>query len=118
MAVEFRLPELGENIEEAEILSVLVKEGDTVKKDQIVTIYKSKTYPTTGYGLAYNLKPELAAKIKEAFFTYPWEGSELQKEFASTTPPMQKFLPITYKEHWLPIRESDEAVGVKYECKG
>ncbi|MGK2964124.1 MAG: 2-oxo acid dehydrogenase subunit E2 [Tepidiformaceae bacterium] len=36
MAVEFRLPELGENIEEAEILSVLVKEGDTVKKDQIV----------------------------------------------------------------------------------
>ena len=56
--------------------------------------------------------------MKEAFFTFPWEGSELAKEFASTTPPMQKFLPITYKEHWLPIRESDEAVGVKYDCKG
>jgi ABC-type phosphate/phosphonate transport system substrate-binding protein len=36
-----------------------------VKKDQIVTIYKSKTFPTTGYGMVYNLKPELAAKVKE-----------------------------------------------------
>ena len=93
------------------------KDG-VLKKDQIVTIYKSKTYPTTGYGHVYNLKPELAAKVKEAFFTFPWDGSDLQKEFASTTPPMQKFLPINYKEHWLPIRESDEAVGVKYDCKG
>jgi phosphonate transport system substrate-binding protein len=100
-----------------EVMHRIIDRG-VVKKDQIVTIYKSKTYPTTGYGMAYNLKPELAAKVKEAFFTYPWEGSELAKEFASTTPPMQKFLPITYKEHWLPIRESDEAVGVKYDCKG
>ena len=95
-----------------------IMERGVVKKDQIVTIYKSKTYPTTGYGMVYNLKPELVAKVKEAFFTYPWEGSELAKEFASTTPPMQKFLPINYKEHWQSVRESDEAVGVKYECKG
>lgn len=100
-----------------EVMHRIIDRG-VVKKDQIVTIYKSKTYPTTGYGHVYNLKPELAAKVKEAFFTFPWEGSDLQKEFASTTPPMQKFLPITYKENWLPIRESDEAVGVKYECKG
>jgi phosphonate transport system substrate-binding protein len=31
---------------------------------------------------------------------------------------MQKFLPITYKDHWQSVRESDEAVGVKYDCKG
>ncbi len=100
-----------------EVMHRIIDRG-VVKKDQIVTIYKSKTYPTTGYGHIYNLKPELAAKIKEAFFTFPWDGSELAKEFASTTPPMQKFLPITYKDNWAPIRESDEAVGVKYECKG
>ncbi|MET0867716.1 MAG: phosphate/phosphite/phosphonate ABC transporter substrate-binding protein [Pseudorhodoplanes sp.] len=100
-----------------EVMFRIIERG-VVKKDQIITIYKSKTYPTTGYGLVYNLKPELAAKVKEAFFTFPWDGSELQKEFASTTPPMQKFLPINYKEHWQSVRESDEAVGVKYDCKG
>ncbi|MFN3350355.1 phosphate/phosphite/phosphonate ABC transporter substrate-binding protein, partial [Pseudorhodoplanes sp.] len=30
-------------------------ERGVVKKDQIVTIYKSKTFPTTGYGYVYNL---------------------------------------------------------------
>ncbi len=100
-----------------EVMQRIIERG-IVKKDQIVTIYKSKTFPTTGYGMVYNLKPELAAKIKEAFLTFPWEGSELEKEFASTTPPMQKFLPINYKEHWQSVRESDEAVGVKYDCKG
>ena len=100
-----------------EVMQRIIERG-IVKKDQIVTIYKSKTFPTTGYGMVYNLKPELAAKVKEAFLTFPWEGSELAKEFASTTPPMQKFLPINYKEHWQSVRESDEAVGVKYDCKG
>jgi phosphonate transport system substrate-binding protein len=100
-----------------EVMFRIIERG-VVKKEQIVTIYKSKTFPTTGYGHVYNLKPELAAKVKEAFFTFPWDGSELQKEFASTTPPMQKFLPITYKDHWQSVRESDEAVGVKYDCKG
>ena len=93
-------------------------ERGVVKKDQIVTIYKSKTFPTTGYGMVYNLKPELAAKVKEAFFTFPWEGSELAKEFGKTTPPMQKFLPINYKEHWQAVREIDAAMGIKYDCKG
>jgi phosphonate transport system substrate-binding protein len=93
-------------------------ERGVVKKDQIVTIYKSKTFPTTGYGMVYNLKPELAAKVKEAFFTFPWEGSELASEFGKTTPPMQKFLPINYKEHWQAVREIDQAMGIKYDCKG
>ncbi|GBD89893.1 dihydrolipoyllysine-residue acetyltransferase component of pyruvate dehydrogenase complex [bacterium BMS3Abin04] len=34
--VEFKLPELGENIESAQIVKVLVKPGDKVKKDQIL----------------------------------------------------------------------------------
>lgn len=34
MATEFKLPELGENIESADVVTVLVKVGDSVKKDQ------------------------------------------------------------------------------------
>jgi phosphonate transport system substrate-binding protein len=89
-----------------------------VNKDQIVSIYKSQTFPTTGYGYVYNLKPELAAKVKEAFFSFQWDGSELQKEFGSAEPPQQKFMPITYKEHWQVVRDIDAAMGIKYDCKG
>ncbi|BBK41256.1 phosphonate ABC transporter substrate-binding protein [Allostella vacuolata] len=81
-------------------------------------IFKSETFPTTGYGHVYNLKPELAAKVKEAFFSFPWEGSELLKEFQKSQPPQEKFLPITYKKDWAVIRKFDDLTGVKYECKG
>ena len=33
MTTDIKLPELGENIEEADVLSVLVSEGDQVLKD-------------------------------------------------------------------------------------
>ena len=63
--------------------SVLKRMIDRKKVDpaKIRTIYKSQTFPTTGYGHAHNLHPEVAAKVKQAFFTFPWEGSDLQKEF-------------------------------------
>jgi phosphonate transport system substrate-binding protein len=77
------------------------------------SIYKSQTFPTTGYGHVYNLKPELADKVKQAFFTYPWEGSALKAEFKTE----DKFLPISYKEHWDVIRKVDAASGVSYACK-
>jgi phosphonate transport system substrate-binding protein len=91
---------------------------NVVKPEQLVSIYKSQSFPTSGFGYVYNLKPELAAKVKEAFFTFPWEGSELLKEFGKSNPANEKFLPISYKEQWEVVRDIDEAMGVKYSCKG
>jgi phosphonate transport system substrate-binding protein len=88
-----------------------------VKPEQLKVIYKSQTFPTTGYGYVYNLKPELAAKIKEAFFTYDWTGSELLKEFEKSEPPQEKFIPITFKNHWEVVRAIDKALNVSYTCK-
>ncbi len=90
-------------------------ERNVVKREQIKTIYKSQTFPTTGYGVVYNLKPELQEKIKDAFFTFPWEGSELQKEFAKSGE--AKFIEISHKKDWDVVRKIDAAMGVKYTCK-
>ncbi|MGI6244535.1 MAG: phosphate/phosphite/phosphonate ABC transporter substrate-binding protein [Pseudochelatococcus sp.] len=90
---------------------------DVVKRDQYVSIFKSQSFPTTGYGLVYNLKPELQDKIRDAFFTFDWEGSALLKEFQASEPPQEKFIPISFKDHWAVIRAIDEANGVSYDCK-
>ncbi len=88
---------------------------DVIKADQVKSIYKSQTFPTTGYGVAYNLKPELQKQIQDAFFSFPWEGSALKEEFARSGE--AKFIPITFKEHWAVIRKIDDANGVSYDCK-
>ena len=92
-------------------------ERDVVKADQIKSIYKSQTFPTTGYGYAYNLKPELMAKVKDAFFSFKWEGTALANEFNKSEPPQEKFMPITFKQHWQVVRDIDKAMGVSYACK-
>ena len=88
-----------------------------VKPEQLEVIYKSETFPTTGYGYVYNLKPELAEKVKQAFFTFNWDGTDLLKEFQSSEPPQEKFIPITYQQHWQVVRDIDKAMGVTYDCK-
>jgi phosphonate transport system substrate-binding protein len=89
-------------------------ERDVIKPDQVKSIYKSQTFPTTGFGVVYNLKPELQDKIKEAFFTFPWEGSSLKKEFEKSNE--GQFLEMNYKDFWDVIRKIDTANGVKYTC--
>jgi phosphonate transport system substrate-binding protein len=88
-------------------------ERKVVDKAKIRTIYKSETFPTTSYGVAHNLDPALVAKIKDAFFTFPWEGSALKAEFKTE----DRFVPITYQKDWSVIRKIDAATGVKYTCK-
>lgn len=98
------------------VLSRMVGRG-AVDGKKIRSIYKSAPFPTTAYGIVNNLKPELAAKIKEAFFSFKWEGTELLKEYAKSEPPQESYIPITYKQHWDVIRKIDTGAGVKYTCK-
>lgn len=86
---------------------------NVVDPKKIRTIYRSQTFPTTGYGHAHNLHPEVAAKIKQAFFTFKWEGSALKKEFKKE----DKFISIHHKSDWNVIRKIDAANGVEYSCK-
>jgi phosphonate transport system substrate-binding protein len=85
---------------------------NAVEGAKVRSIYKSETFPSGAYGYAYNLDPRLVEKIKNAFFTFPWEGSALKTEFKE-----DRFIPITYKKDWSVIRKIDAATGVKYTCK-
>jgi phosphonate transport system substrate-binding protein len=87
---------------------------EVVTGDQLVTIYTSQTFPTTGYGVVYNLPPELQEKIKDAFFSFDWEGTALAEEFGRNGE--DQFIPITFQEDWAVIRQIDEANGVTYTC--
>jgi phosphonate transport system substrate-binding protein len=93
------------------VLARMIRRG-VVDESKIRTIYKSQTFPTTGYGHAYNLHPAVAAKVKEAFWTYPW-GENFQKEFKKAN----RFIGITHKFDWAVIRQIDAANGVSYDCK-
>ncbi|MDJ0514119.1 MAG: phosphate/phosphite/phosphonate ABC transporter substrate-binding protein [Methyloceanibacter sp.] len=87
---------------------------DVVRDDQLKVIYTSQTFPTTSFGVAHNLKPELQDKIKEAFFSFDWEGTKLLEEFSKSGD--TKFVPITFKDDWAVVRQIDEANGVTYSC--
>ena len=86
-----------------------------IAADAIKVLYRSATFPTTAYGHAYNLDPALAARIREAFFTFEWEGSKLLEEFRQSGD--ESFIPMQYSERWALIREIDKANEVSYACR-
>ncbi|MBU2491729.1 MAG: dihydrolipoyllysine-residue acetyltransferase [Bacteroidetes bacterium] len=75
MENEFKLPELGENITSADIVKVLVKEGDTVEIDQVVveieTDKATVEVPSELSGIvkSVNVKEGDTAKIGQVIFT-------------------------------------------------
>tara|TARA_Y100001970_G_scaffold293386_1_gene439856 strand:- start:2641 stop:3612 length:972 start_codon:yes stop_codon:yes gene_type:complete len=94
------------------VLGRMIDRG-VVDKSKIRTIYKSPTFPTTGYGHAHDLDPTLVAKIKQAFFSFNWKGSDLKKEFKKEG----RFVSIHHKSDWDIIRKIDKANGIKYSCR-
>ena len=96
------------------VMNRMLARGD-ITEDQVFSIYKSQTFPTTGFGTAHNLDPELAAQIKSAFFSFEWDGTALQEEFEKSNE--GQFLDMNYQEFWDVIRKIDTANGVSYACE-
>jgi phosphonate transport system substrate-binding protein len=95
------------------VLARMISRGE-LKADDVVSIYKSQTFPTTGFGTVYNLTPELHAQIQSAFFSFEWDGTALQAEFEKSNE--GQFLEMNYKDFWDVIRKIDTANGVSYSC--
>lgn len=94
--------------------------GDVIKEEDTIVLYRSQKFPTTSYGHVFNLKPELAEKVKESFMSFQWDKPDgsptsLKVEFSKSNE--GQFIPITYREHWNVIRKIDAANNVSYVCK-
>ena len=81
---------------------------------EVRMIWESDPFPTTSFTVAHDLDPELAEKIKQAFFSFKFEGTKLGEEFQGVS----KFIPITYKDQWAVIREIQSSNGVEYTPQG
>ncbi len=82
-----------------------------VNKDDLRVIWQSKLFPTTSYGYAHNLHPALQVQVENAFLTFDWTGTALKKEFGKKS---DRFIPITFKEHWSDIRTIQTTNGTVY----
>lgn len=88
-------------------------DAQRVSKDDFRIIYTSPRFPTSSFGYAHDLNPELVEKIKKAFFTFRFPA-EMQKTFGGA----DRFFPITYKEEWQVIRDIAHASGTAYTKAG
>jgi len=83
------------------VLQRMVGRG-VIKASDFKIVYTSPLFPTAGFAYAHNLDPRLAAKIREAFTSFRFEGTSVAKEFKDRT----GFLPINYLKDW------DAVVGI------
>lgn len=88
-----------------------------VRAEDLVVIFRSDSFPTSAFGHAHDLHPELARRIRAALFDFPWEGTEFAREFAKHDPPLERFVPIRYAETYAIVREIDRALGIDYGCR-
>jgi phosphonate transport system substrate-binding protein len=92
----------------ADVLADAVAAGQPLKADQYRSIYKSKTFPKGAWGYTCLLKPELAAKVREAYVTFPFDGTKLGEKFKGSK--AVKFAPVDYKKDWSYVREIDAKI--------
>ena len=95
----------------SDVLDRAVARGDIAKNDYRV-IFTSESFPTACFGYAHNLKPDLAEKVRQAFDTFSWPGTSLEREFAQSN--QGQFVPAGFKDDWSLIRRIDEQIGNAY----
>lgn len=79
-------------------------------EEDVRLVWESDRFPTTSYNYAYNLHPDLVEKIREAFYSFQFAGTELGEEFEG----VETFIPINYQQHWRVIRTIQASNGVQY----
>jgi len=81
-----------------------------LKESDYKVVWTSPTFPTAGFVHAHNLEPKLVEKIKEAFFSFKFEGTSVGREFK----PRIGFMPLAYARDWEPVLAVLKANGVSF----
>jgi phosphonate transport system substrate-binding protein len=101
-------------------LQALIDDG-TVSKSQFKTIYQSETIPRTTIGWFYNLKPELAEKVRQAILDFkPAPSAAMEAaddENGSSSGPLLHFIPIDYKKDFQLVRTIDDSFDPRLDAK-
>jgi phosphonate transport system substrate-binding protein len=83
---------------------------NVLKEGEYKVVWTSPPFPTAGFVHAHNLEPTLVEKIKEAFFSFKFEGTSVGKEFK----PRVGFMPLNYARDWEPVLAVLKANGVTF----
>ena len=92
MPTDIKLPELGENIEGGDVLRVMVKPGDAIKKDQPVLELETEKatieVPSSEEGVIREVKVKAGEKVKvgQTIFVIDSNGAAAAAEPAKTSP--------------------------------
>lgn len=96
----------------SDVFKRMVERG-TVNGDDFRIIYRSAKFPTSSFGYAHDLKPELVQRIVGAFHTYRFTP-EMQNTFGGA----DRFYPVTYMADWEIIRTIAEGANEPYNRSG
>lgn len=91
------------------VLERMVARG-VVRAGDLKVVYRSPVFPTAGFAHPHNLDPRLVEKVREAFFTFRFEGTSVGREFKGRT----GFMPVHYARDWEPVLGILVANGVTF----
>lgn len=92
----------------SDMLDRAIVRGD-IQVSDVRTIYESEQFPAAAVGYIYNLKPELAEKIREALLNFKVQDTSITQELAEG---VVGFAPVSYKEDWALVRRIDGVVSI------
>jgi phosphonate transport system substrate-binding protein len=92
----------------SDVMERMIARGH-VKGDLLRVIWKSPTFPTSSFSIPHDLKPELQSKIRDCFTSFRFSEG-MKKEYTG----LDRFLPMSYKDEWKPLREVAEKSGTPY----
>jgi phosphonate transport system substrate-binding protein len=92
------------------VMQRMVERG-VFDQSEVRIIWESDQFPGTSYGSIYNLHPNLQKKVREAFLTFDWTGTGLEKDFGKRA---NTFIPVNYIKHWKVIRTIQKENNVVY----
>jgi phosphonate transport system substrate-binding protein len=92
-------------------LARMQKQG-TVDAKALRIIWSSPEYPSTSFGFAHNLTPDLQRRIHDAFLTFDWQGTDLARVFGAQA---VEFCTISYEDTWESLRQLQNENGVMYD---